>query len=80
MTEIDDQTTEPAADHADGTGETRPVTGEPVVDQALGTLDDLTDRPLSEHPDRFADVLQQLNQVLNPDDSSGTDGDDPAGS
>lgn len=47
----------------DGPGE-RPATGEPRVDAALARLDELTDRPVTEHRAVFEDVHRRLRDVL----------------
>jgi hypothetical protein len=42
----------------------RPETGELRVDAALGLLDDLSERPVTEHPARFEQVHARLGEVL----------------
>ena len=44
-------------------------TGEPRVDAALGRLDELADRPVSEHPAVFEHVHARLSEVLGELDS-----------
>ena len=55
-----------------GTGEpaeSRPSTGEPRVDAALGRLDELAGRPVTEHRAVFEDVHRRLRDVLGELDS-----------
>jgi hypothetical protein len=58
----------------DGPAE-RPATGEPRVDAALGRLDELAGRPVTEHRAIFEDVHRRLRDVLgeldNCEQSSG---------
>lgn len=80
MTEADDPDGAPRQHSDGGTGAgdaVPPRTGDPAVDDALATLTGLESRPLSEHHDELAGVLQQLHRVLNPVDESGVDDADP---
>jgi hypothetical protein len=45
-------------------GGQRPATGEPRVDAALATLDELAGRPVTEHRAIFEDVHRRLRDVL----------------
>jgi hypothetical protein len=45
-------------------GGERPATGEPRVDAALGRLDELAGRPVTEHRAIFEDVHRRLRDVL----------------
>jgi hypothetical protein len=47
----------------------RPETGEPRVDAALSLLDELTERPVTEHPAVFERVQEELSAVLGELDS-----------
>jgi hypothetical protein len=47
----------------------RPETGEPRVDTALSLLDELTERPVTEHPAVFERVQEELSAVLGELDS-----------
>ena len=47
----------------------RAGTGEPRVDAALGRLDELDNRPISEHPAVFEHVHARLSEVLGELDS-----------
>lgn len=47
----------------DGPGQ-RPATGEPRVDAALARLDELAERPVTEHRAIFEDVHRRLRDVL----------------
>ena len=47
---------------------TPPQTGEPAVDDALSGVQDLADRPLSEHHEHLSRAHEALHEVL--DDSS----------
>jgi hypothetical protein len=42
----------------------RPETGEHRVDAALSLLDELTERPVTEHPEVFERVHAELSEVL----------------
>jgi hypothetical protein len=43
---------------------TRPLTGEPAVDDALRRLDQLADRPVAEHVGVYDDAHRQLQDAL----------------
>ena len=45
-------------------GRERPGTGEPRVDAALRRLDELSDLPVSEHPQVYERIHGQLVEVL----------------
>jgi hypothetical protein len=53
----------------------RPGTGEAGVDAALARLDDLTQRPVTEHPGVFEQVHAELSEILGELGSAGRDGD-----
>lgn len=46
-----------------------PVTGEPAVDRALESLQDLESLPLADHHDRLARVHEELHAALNAEHS-----------
>jgi hypothetical protein len=59
--------------------EERPATGEPRVDAALARLDELADRPVTEHRAVFEDVHWRLRDVLGElDTREQNSGDQPA--
>lgn len=60
--DIDDAATPAAAER--GEGEEAEVTGEPRVDEALRSLGELGDLPVSEHPPVFERVHASLVDVL----------------
>lgn len=43
-----------------------PTTGRPAVDEAIGRLADLDERPVSEHPETLAEVHETLHTELQP--------------
>lgn len=43
-------------------------TGSPEVDRSLRPLDTITDRPVSEHPEIFDQVLVDLTEAMNSSD------------
>jgi hypothetical protein len=70
-----DDDAEPDQQAGDGADTPRPgvpVTGEPAIDRLLSALEDLESRPLSEHHERLVHAHEQLQQLLNPDDGSGS--------
>lgn len=58
--------------------EQRPATGEPRVDAALATLDELAGRPVTEHRAIFEDVHRRLRDVLGELDTREQRSDDQA--
>ena len=45
-----------------------PVTGHPVVDEAVASLERLADLPLAEHHPRLTKVHEVLDETLHPAD------------
>jgi hypothetical protein len=60
----DESVTEPTRPAGAGSG--IPVTGEPDVDRALESLQDLDSTPLAEHHERLSRVHEELHRALNP--------------
>ena len=54
--------------------EAREPTGDPEIDAALDKLDDLPDRPVSEHHDHLARAHETLHAALNRTDQQAEPG------
>lgn len=51
---------------------TAPDTGDEQLDEALGSLADLSGAPVHEHPERLAAVHAVLQRALDPEDGPGS--------